>query len=161
MRFTNSSVVSSRFSRFGLDLTIIALRFVDKTECAYHCRIQFYLRCLWNTQNLSHNIACDGQAPTQNQNSETYSSTMMTTSSSPSPVTLAPILMTLINALHEFLCRFFSFFQLGLGFDHNRPSVLWTRLSVLTAENLVLSALPLEYLKPFAHYNLSRTSTNT
>jgi hypothetical protein len=28
----------------------------------------------------------------------------------------------LIDALHEFLCRFFSFFLLGLGFVHNRPS---------------------------------------
>lgn len=28
----------------------------------------------------------------------------------------------LINALNEFLCRFFSLFQLRLGFDHNRPS---------------------------------------
>jgi hypothetical protein len=28
----------------------------------------------------------------------------------------------LINALHEFLCRFFSLFLLGLGFVHSRPS---------------------------------------
>ena len=31
----------------------------------------------------------------------------------------------------------------------------------LPLENLVLLALPLEYLEPFAHYNLSRTSTHT
>ncbi len=36
MRFMNSSIVTSRFSRLGLDLAIIAsLYLVDKTECAY------------------------------------------------------------------------------------------------------------------------------
>ena len=34
---------------------------------------------------------------------------------------LTPFLM-LIDAFHEFLCRFFSFFLIGLGFVHNRPS---------------------------------------
>lgn len=77
-------------------------------------------------------IAFHGQPPTPNQNSKAYPSTMMTTRSSLFPVMLTPFLM-LINALHEFVCRFFSLFLLDLGFDHNFPSILWTILSVLTA----------------------------
>jgi hypothetical protein len=46
---------------------------------------------------------------------------MMVTRSFLCPVVLTPFLM-LINALHEFFCRFFLLFQLGLGFDHYCPS---------------------------------------
>ena len=77
-------------------------------------------------------MACHGQAPTQNQKSKSYTSTMMATSSSLFPVMLIPFLM-LVNALHEFLCRFYSLFLLGLGLNHNFLSILLTRLSVRTA----------------------------
>ena len=58
---------------------------------------------------------------------------MVMTSTSLCPVTLTPFLM-LVNAFHEFLCRFFRLFPLLFGFDHNGPSILWTILIVVAAE---------------------------
>jgi hypothetical protein len=75
--------------------------------------------------------ACCGQAPAQNEKSKSYASAMMMTRSFFSPVMLFPFLM-LIDALHEFFSRFFFFFLLGLGFDHDFLSILLMRQSVRT-----------------------------